>query len=145
MLLTYLNRAIEKNLQTHCIMLFCKCLMKIKRNLNLAIETYQKALQINPKDENANLNLGVLYENKGNDALRVADGLYGKKGYQAKKDEGIGYLKKAYPYVETFAEVTTDMYRKRDAYFDLMSIYMKLGMMDNYKASKAKYDALKTK
>lgn len=143
--ITYLNKAIEKEPSNSLYYVVLANAYENQKKSDLAIETYQKALQINPKDENANLNLGVLYENKGNDALRVADGLYGKKGYQAKKDEGIGYLKKAYPYVETFAEVTTDMYRKRDAYFDLMSIYMKLGMMDNYKASKAKYDALKTK
>lgn len=143
--ITYLNKAIEKDPSNSLYYVVLANAYENQKKSDLAIETYQKALQINPKDENANLNLGVLYENKGNDALRVADGLYGKKGYQAKKDEGIGYLKKAYPYVETFAEVTTDMYRKRDAYFDLMSIYMKLGMMDNYKASKAKYDALKTK
>lgn len=141
--ITYLNKAIEKDPSNSLYYVVLANAYENQKKSDLAIATYEKALQINPKDENANLNLGVLYENKGNDALRVADGLYGKKGYQAKVDEGKGFMKKAYPFIETYAEVTTDTYRKRNAYFDLMSIYMKLGMMDKYKASKAKYDALK--
>lgn len=143
--ITYLNKAIEKDPSNSLYYVVLANAYENQKKSDLAIETYQKALQINPKDENANLNLGVLYENKGNDALRAADALYGKKGYQTKVDEGKGYMKKAYPFIETYAEVTTDTYRKRNAYFDLMSIYMKLGLMDNYKVSKAKYDALKIK
>ncbi len=141
--ITYLNKAIEKDPSSSLYYVVLANAYENQNQSDLAITTYEKALQINPKDENANLNIGVLYENKGNDALRAADALYGKKGYQTKVDEGKGYMKKAYPYIETYAEVTTDISRKRNAYFDLMSIYMKMGMMDKYKVSKAKYDALK--
>ena len=88
------------------------------------------------------MNLGVLYENKGRDILVEADKNFGKKNYNTLKSQGQGYLKQAYPYIETYASVTTDDFRKKNAYRDLMSIYMQLNMMDKYKAAKAIYDSL---
>lgn len=138
----YLQKAIEKDPNNTLYLVTMANMYETQNNLDKAIETYEKALAVNPKDENANLNLGVLYENKGNDLLRAADALWGKKGYQAKVDEGKSFMKKAYPYIETYAEVTSDNFRKKNAYKDLQSIYMKLNMTDKYKEAKAKYDAL---
>ncbi len=139
---TYLQKAIETDPQNVVYLVVLANMYESQGNVVEAINTYKKALEINPKDENANLNLGVLYEKKGSDILSVADGMYGKKGYQAKVDEGKSYLKLALPYIENFAEVTNDNATKKNAYRDLMSIYLKLSMMTEYKATKNKYDEL---
>ncbi|MBP5582674.1 MAG: hypothetical protein J6X43_01815, partial [Bacteroidales bacterium] len=80
----------------------------------------------------------------GKSAFGKGDQNYGKKNYQSLKNEGLSYLKLAYPYIATYAEVTTDSFRKLNAYKDLMSIYGKLSMMDKYNETKAKYDTLKS-
>jgi len=139
---TYLQKAIEADPQNVLYLVVLANMYEAQGNVTEAINTYKKALEINPKDENANLNLGVLYEKKGSDILSVADGMYGKKGYQAKVDEGKSYLKLALPYIENFAAVTNDNATKKNAYRDLMSIYLKLSMMTEYKATKNKYDEL---
>ena len=139
---TYLQKAIEAEPNNTAYLFNLGYLNATKGNEEAAIDYYKKAIEINPKDENSNLNLGVLYENKGRDILVEADKNFGKKNYNTLKSQGQGYLKQAYPYIETYASVTTDDFRKKNAYRDLMSIYMQLNMMDKYKAAKAIYDSL---
>lgn len=140
--LAYLQKASNNDPSNSLYLFNMGYLYETMKDEAKAIEYYEKAIAANPKDENANLNLGVLYEDKGNDLLKAADKLYGKKGYKEKREQGMSYLKKAYPYIETFADVTTNEASKRNAYRDLMSIYMQLAMMDKYKATKNKYDDL---
>lgn len=139
---TYLQKAIEAEPNNTAYLFNLGYLNATKGNEEAAIDYYKKAIEINPKDENSNLNLGVLYENKGRDILVEADKNFGKKNYNTLKSQGQGYLKQAYPYIETYASVTTDDFRKKNAYRDLMSIYMQLNMMDKYKAAKVIYDSL---
>lgn len=139
----YLQKAIENEPNNVLYYVVLANMYDSQENTEKAIETYKKALEINPKDENANLNLGVLYFQKGKDKLDEADRNYGKKSYASLKNEGQNFLKQAYPYIETYADVTTDEYSKKNAYRDLSNIYMRLGMNDKYKATKAKIDALK--
>ena len=142
--MVYLKKALETNPNNTAYLFNLGYLNETIGNEEEAISYYKRAVEVNPNEENANLNLGVLYENKAKVLLEKADQNYGKKNYQSLKNEGLSYLKLAYPYIATYAEVTTDSFRKLNAYKDLMSIYGKLSMMDKYNETKAKYDALKS-
>ena len=142
--MVYLKKAVETNPNNTAYLFNLGYLNETTGNQEEAISYYKKAIEVDPKEENSNLNLGVLYENKAKEILEKADQNYGKKNYQTLKNEGLSYLKLAYPYIATYAEVTTDTFRKINAYKDLMSIYGQLKMMDKYNETKALYDAMKS-
>ncbi len=138
----YLQKAIEKDPNNTAYLFNLGYLNETMGKEDVAVENYNKAISVNANEPNANFNLGRIVASKANATMREADKLYGKKGYQAKVDEGKKQLKQACDCFEISAANTTDKNLQRNAYFNLMQLYAQLGQMDKSKAAKAKYDTL---
>lgn len=140
--LTYLTKALEKEPSNVNFLFNIAYLYETAGKEDLAIQNYKKAIEISPKDEGSNLNLGILYRNKAKTKLDEADAAYGTKNYKPKFDEGKDLLNKAFPYLEVYADIVTDLKLKKDAYKDLASIYAQLGMTEQYNIAKKKMESV---
>lgn len=137
---SYLQKAIEKEPNNTAYLFNLGYLSETRGDMDAAVANYEKAIAVNANEPNSNFNLGRILAERGNAKMREADKLYGKKGYQAKVDEGKGMLKKACACFEISAQNTQENSLKKNSYYNLMRLYAQLGMMDKSKAAKAEYD-----
>ena len=106
---------------------------------------YKKTLELEPGHTNAKYSLGVFYFNKGADANNEAntydfnDPQYNAK-YDAKITESKDNFKKAVGYLENASKEEPKDIQILEA---LKSAYGKAGMVDEFKATKAKITELK--
>ncbi len=141
--LTYLTQAIEKEPNNSNFLFNIGYLYETSGETEKAIESYTKAISINPKDEGSNLNLGLIYIGQAKKVLEEADAAWGTKNYPSLSTKGKDLLKKAYPFIEVYAEVTKEDSAKANAYNDLASIYTQLEMTKDSQRCKDLRDALK--
>ena len=139
---TYLQKAIEAEPNNTAYLFNLGYLNESNGKEDEAVANYEKVLAIDANEPNANFNLGRIVAERGNAKMKEADKLYGKKGYQAKVDEGKSLLKKSCNCFELCAQNTQDKGLKKNAYYNLMRLYAQLGMMDKSKAAKAQYDSI---
>lgn len=102
-----------------------------------AMETYAKAIELDPNYFDPNYNLGALYVNKAAEIQEAMNALPldAVDEYNAKKDEMEGILKQALPYLEKADEIQPD-----DQYTlnSLKEIYSRLKMYDKVKEINAR-------
>lgn len=138
----YLQKAIEAEPSNTAYLFNLGYLSETKNDNAAAIDYYKKVIAINANEPNANFNLGRLYAEQGNAAMKAAEALWGKKGYQPKKDEGTGLLKQSCACFEISAQNTSDNNLKKNAYYNLMKLYAQLGDMKKSNEAKAKYNEI---
>ncbi|MCQ2959369.1 MAG: hypothetical protein MJ198_04170 [Bacteroidales bacterium] len=138
----YLQKAIEADPNNTAYIFNLGYLNETMNNRDAAIENYKKAIAIDANEPNSNFNYGRLLAENGNAVMKEAEKLWGKKGYQAKVDEGKKILKQSCDCFEICAENTQDKNLKKNAYYNLMKLYAQIGLMDKSKASREKYNEL---
>lgn len=138
----YLQKAIEADPQNTAYLFNLGYLNETMNNSEAAVENYKKAISIDANEPNSNFNYGRILATKGNAVMKEADKLWGKKGYQAKVDEGKKLLKQSCDCFEICAENTPDKGLKKNAYYNLMQLYAQIGQMDKSKAAREKYNEL---
>ncbi len=112
-----------------------------QENYEKAAESYKKVIELDPKYTDAYLGLGAVYfnmaaeyNNKINDLM---PGDPKEEEYRAKMKENF---EKSLPYLEKADELNPN---NKSILNSLKQVYYKLEMIDKYKETKAKLDALK--
>lgn len=103
----------------------------------LAIDAYEKALDINPEYDLALFNIGAIYNNKAAEKFTEARQLPldATEKYNKLMKEGEELLQKALPYLEKAHEVNP---KDRDTMVLLKGIYLQLKMNDKLKSISSK-------
>lgn len=107
-----------------------------------AIESYKKAIELDPKFVDAYLNAGASYYNAGIEHFNTANNSTDNKVYEAEKKIALDLYAKAVPFLEKVKEVATNKQDKIDALFSLKNIYYKLNQKDNKDKAQKEYDEL---
>jgi hypothetical protein len=109
---------------------------------NDAIDTYKKAIKLNPAYFEPNYNIGALYVNKAatiNDQANKLP-LDAEQEFKKLKGEADNYLELATPYLEKAAELQpTDI----NTLYSLKQIYARTNKVDKLKAINERIEALK--
>ena len=102
-------------------------------SIDSALVYYNRAIEINPNDENAYINIGSMYIDKSAALINAANELpFDKqKEYDALINESKVYDEQALPYVEKAYEMVPDDAAIKQA---LRTLYIRLKMMDKAKA-----------
>ena len=105
-------------------------------SIDSALVYYNRAIEINPNDENAYINIGSMYIDKSAALINAANELpFDKqKEYDALINESKVYDEQALPYVEKAYEMVPDDAAIKQA---LRTLYIRLKMMDKAKALEA--------
>jgi hypothetical protein len=112
--------------------------------LQMAFDSYKRALKINPDYFDATFNIGILYNNIAAELLLKANNLPNDavKEYETLKQEADSNLNQALPYLEkASALMPTDLYTLRA----LKQIYVRKNQSDKAKAINEKINALEKK
>ncbi len=139
---SYLQKALEADPNNTAYLFNLGYLSETMKNETAAVDYYKKAIAVDANEPNANFNLGRIIAEKGNFTMKEAEKLWGKKGYQAKVDEGKGYLKQACACFEITAKNSKDKNLQKNSYFNLMRLYAQLQQMDKSKEAKLKYESI---
>jgi hypothetical protein len=111
---------------------------------NSAIESYKRAIALNPAYFEPNYNIGALYVNKAatiNDHANKLP-LDADVEYKKLKAEADGYLEKATPYLEKASELIPD---DMNTLYSLKQIYSRLNKTEKLKAISEKISGLQKK
>jgi tetratricopeptide (TPR) repeat protein len=112
-----------------------------QENYEKAAESYKKVIEIDPEYTNAYLGLGAVYFNiaaeYNNKINELMPGDPKEDEYKAKMKENF---EKSLPYLEKADQLNPN---DKDILNSLKQVYYKLEMIDKYKETKAKLDALK--
>lgn len=104
-------------------------------NVDSALVYYKKAIEINPNDENAYINIGSMYIDKSaslyNAANELGFDMESQKKYDKMVAEAKSYDEQALPYVEKAYELVPGDEAIKQA---LRTLYVRLKMMDKAKA-----------
>lgn len=106
-----------------------------------AEKAYARTLELDPNHVNAKFSMGGLFFNKGADKNNEANKLpFGDPNYDKYVAESKEFFQKALPFLESAAASEPN-----DAVIleSLKQVYGKLGMTDEFKATKAKIEAIK--
>jgi len=115
-----------------------------KQALTSALNSYQKALRINPNYFDAAFNMGILYNNVAAELLFKANNLPNdaEKEYIALKGEADSNLDLALPYLEKAASINPNDVQTLTA---LKQIYVRKNQADKAKAMNERINALQKK
>lgn len=104
-------------------------------NIDSAFVYYNRAIEINPSDENAYINIGSMYIDKSAELYNAANELgfdaESQKKYDKMVAEAKSYDERALPYVEKAYELVPNDNAIKQA---LRTLYVRLKMMDKAKA-----------
>ena len=105
---------------------------KMNNEIN-AIESYERALAIEPKSLEALYNLGVIYYNKGVKQIEIANNIPANDNinYQIELKKSEIWWEKSLPLMEKCYEIEKD---NRVVMESLKTLYFRLKMMDKYNA-----------
>ncbi|MFO7869179.1 MAG: tetratricopeptide repeat protein [Bacteroidales bacterium] len=140
--LEFLNKAVEKDPENTNFLLNIAILQETSGNKEEAIKYYKKVLEIDPNNIGANANMALLYVSDAREILQEANEAYGTEKYKPLQKKGQKLLKKAIPYYEKYIENESDVYSKKNACTDLMSIYSQLRMDEEYERVEKIKDSL---
>lgn len=122
-----------------------------------AVDTYKKAISINPDDYAANFNLGLMYYNSAAHLGKELGALGTTKADQGKQDSLLkiqnSYLDQATPYLQKAFNVLdakpsldpSELAAYKNAIIGLQGVYARQNKMDQYNDLKKKLDAADTK
>lgn len=109
-------------------------------NADKAVESYIKALEIDPVYFDATYNLGALYFNQGVEMNNKANDIKDNKAYDKARSDAKAIFTKAQPYLEKAHELdATD----KGAMASLTQLYALVGETEKYTVMKAKLEAAK--
>jgi len=138
----YLTKAIELQPNNATYHFALGALYDQTKQQDKAIESYQKAISIDPLYVDAYLNAGASYYNAGIEHFKIANETKDDKVYEAEKKVALDFYSKAVPFLEKVKEVSKNKKEKIDALYSLKQIYYKLGQMDKKNKAQAEYDAI---
>jgi len=99
------------------------------KDIDKAIESIKKALEIDPEYAEALSHLGRLYYNLGVETRGAADNILDNDLFQKESEKATAYFKQSLPYFEKAYALDPD---DSDAVFAMRNIYYSLGMNDEY-------------
>ena len=105
-----------------------------------AIESYKKAIQLNPNYFEPNYNMGAMYFNDGAEMLNQANQINDDKKYREAKAKAEVKLKESLPYLEKAHEIQPADLPTMES---LKNIYYRLGMLDKMEEIKKQIEAVK--
>lgn len=110
-----------------------------KKDIPKAVESFEKALSIDPAYAESLGNLGRIYFNEGVEAQAAANDINDNKQYQVAIQKAKDLFKKAMPYFEKAHELKPE---ERDYIIALRGIYYNLEMGDKFDAMDALLNSL---
>jgi len=140
--LDYLNIAIEKDPTNPNYYTVKGSIYDKMNNLTESETAYNKAIELDPKNVDALINLGVLYFNKAGEINNKANEQKDNAKFEAMIKQRDDIFKKALPFLEKAHELAPDDASTMES---LKTIYYRLKMMEKSEAMKAKLDATKNK
>ena len=103
-----------------------------------AIESYKRAIEVDPNYFDAVYNLGAFYFNQGVEVINVANEIEAQKEYDAKMAEATAIFKDAQPYLEKAHDLEpTDL----GAIASLQQLYARTGEIERATEMKKKMEA----
>jgi tetratricopeptide (TPR) repeat protein len=139
----YLTKAIELQPSNATYHFALGALYDQMKQQDKAIESYQKAIAIDPLYVDAYLNAGASYYNAGIEHFKIAsDPKSSNTVYESEKKIALDLYAKAVPFLEKVKEVSKNKKEKIDALFSLKQIYYKLGQKEKSDKAKAEYEAI---
>jgi len=135
--LEYLNTAIEKDPENPSFY-YARGVLYEGTDKDLAIENYEKCLEIETGFFNALYNIGVIYYNKGVEQQNVANDKTTTKAFNAAMEVANGFWEKSLPYMEKAHEVKPEEAAVLET---LKGLYYRFERMDKYNEVKAKIEA----
>lgn len=129
--LTYIEKAINDSPKNVSLWVSKGSMLDKLGQEEQAIETYQKAIEVDPKVLTPYFNLSVIYCNKGiklsNEAIEIPTSE--KQRYQEVMKESQAYFEKALPYIEKAYEIAPTEMAVLES---LRMVYYRLQMNDKY-------------
>lgn len=107
-------------------------------DMDKAMETYQRCLDVDPNYFNAYYNMGVMYYNKAVEMNKEAEKIGTPKEYGEAKDAADEVFKQSLPFMEKANSINPDDCGTLET---LKTLYYRLQMNDKYETVKTKIDA----
>ncbi|HZH73538.1 MAG TPA: tetratricopeptide repeat protein [Mariniphaga sp.] len=129
--LKYLRMAIEREPNNATFHFAQGTLHEKLDNIDEAIASYEKAIEVDDSFFNAYYNLGAVYYNQGVKQIEVANAVPTNQNaqYEAELAKADEWFKKALPYMEKCYELKPDDTMTKES---LKNLYYRLKDMDNY-------------
>jgi len=137
--LDYINLAIEKNPNNNGLFHIKGELYKQMGEIDLAVESYKKSIELNPEYVDSPYNLGIMYYNIAGEKHNAANATSDNDEYQKLKGEGDELFKLALPYLEKAHELEPTEPSTLDV---LKRMTYRLGLTDKNKEYTSKLNAL---
>ncbi len=112
---------------------------EVLKNSAQAELDYKKAIELNSGYFEAYYSLGVLYFNLGADIIQTTAEITDDKQYAVEKEKGLGFLKRAKPYLEKAHTLKSE---DINPILALQQVYINLGDEANYLKMKEKQNKL---
>ena len=127
----YLDMAIEQEPNNELFYFIKGTLFETLKDGDKAIESYQKAIDVNPEYYDAYYNLGALYYNKGVQQIEIANAIPANENerYQEEIKKADIWWEKALPYMEKCHELKPDDVATLES---LKNLYYRMKKMDKY-------------
>jgi tetratricopeptide (TPR) repeat protein len=135
----FVHKAMEKDPENHILYLVEGSLHMKLEDYPKAIESLKTSLTNNPTQFERNYNIGLCYVSIANEMLNEANMIADNKQYEIAKDKAYEEMKKAVPY---FLEAEKANPTSVATLEFLREIYLKLKMMPEFEAYKAKVENL---
>lgn len=135
----FVHKAMEKDPENHILYLVEGSLFMKMEDYNKAIEALKVSLTKNPTQFESNYNIGLCYVSIANGLLNEANLIADNKQYELAKDKAFEEMKKAVPYFIDAEKANPTSLATLEF---LREIYLKLKMMPEFEAYKAKVEKL---
>ncbi|HNT93703.1 MAG: hypothetical protein H6545_06840 [Bacteroidales bacterium] len=135
----FVHRAMEMDPENYILYLVEGSLYMKLEDYNKAIESLKVSLTKNPTQFESNYNIGLSYVSIANEMLNEANMIADNREYEIAKDKAFEEMQKAIPF---FLEAEKANPTSVPTLEFLREIYLKLKMMDEFEAYKAKVENL---
>jgi len=135
-----LNLAIEKEPDNKQLYFSLGVVYDELGNTEKAVESYKKAIELDPNYFDAVYNLGALYFNEGVEMNNAANEIEDNEEYNKAREAAKGVFKEGLPHLEKAHELDP---QDAGAIASLQQLYALLDMTEKYQEMKAKLEAIK--
>lgn len=135
----YLEKAISQSPNDAQLYNVLGSLYEEKKDVDKALECFDKATAINPESPETHANIGRIYFNKGVELRAVANEIVDQKKYAEALEVSNVKFKEALPFFQKAHELNP---QEKDYMIALKGIYYNLGMGKEYDDIEAKLNAL---
>ncbi len=135
----FVHKAMEMDPTNHVLDLVEGSLYMKLEDYPKAIESLKSSLVKNPSQFESNYNIGLCFVSIGNNMLNEANLIADNREYELAKDKAFAEMKKAIPF---FIDAEKVKPSSMETLSFLREIYLKLKMMPEFEAYKAKIEAL---